>query len=302
MMKKKSFIILFLLILIFAALLFLDSQNSKKIKVVNNGKVLGGFADISSKEIPSPTEIIPTPTEIPSTPTPTPIDYKVSFIDSTAELLEGGNATFTWYIDGPPKTFHKSAVYFGTISSKGNLIKDIAPAETKYTDSVKDFLTGDFITPLRFVGNTAIAKSGNYYSRAYAFIDGNNYWSDEREFTVKPIPTPGYDIRIINYPKTVKLNDNSTFTWDISGPQATSGFTAIVGAKESKSGHFEETIDINKTPYKVLVKDFTNGVYSIPLRYIGNTVMPEYGTYYIRALVIINGRNIWSDEYTLTVQ
>ncbi len=305
-MKRKHSIIVFVLILIFIALLFtglfIKSKSSTKNPVIKNGKVLGGFAEISTKQVPAPTEIIPTPTDIPPTPTPTPIEYRVNFIDNTKELLEGGNATFTWYIDGPAKLFHKSAVYFGLVSNNGILKKDTAPADTTYTDSVKDFQTGDFIIPLRFVGNTIITKPGKYFTRAYALIDSNNFWSDEREITVKPIPTPAFDIKIINYPKTVKLNENSAFTWDISGPLATSVFTAIVGSKESKSGQIDESVDLSKTPYKILTKEFTNGIYSIPLRYIGNTIMPEFGTYYIRALVLINGRNIWSDEYTLNVQ
>jgi hypothetical protein len=216
--------------------------------------------------------------------------------------MEGGLASFTWEVDGSSKTIHKSAVYFGTINVEGMLGKDVAPAETKYTDSVIDFIDGDFDIPMRFIGNTIITKPGKYYARVYALIDSKNYWSEERVFTVKPIPTPTYEIKLINYSQKVKLNDNSSFTWDISGPQSTTSFTAVVGSKESKSGKLDETIDLAKTPYKILVNDFINGVYTIPLRYIGNTIMPEYGTYYIRALTIINGKNIWSDEHTISVQ
>ena len=306
-MKKKYIISFFIVIPFIIALLFtgfkIGSQNSKqKTALIKNDKFLSGFAQIPTVINPSPTVILPTPTDIPptSTPTLTPIEYKISFIDSTAELIEGGRATFTWTIDGPPKTIHKSAVYFGTFSTEAILKKDVAPAETKYTDSVKDFLTGDFVIPIRFIGNTTIAKPGKYYVRVYALVDSNNYWSEERTFTVKPLP--GNEISLVYFPQKVKLNENSAFTWDITGPPTSTGFTVIVGAKESKSGPLDNTIDLSKTPYKVLVKDFISGVYTVPLRYVGNTVIPEYGIYYIRALAIINGKNIWSDEHTLTVQ
>lgn len=297
-----------IIILLIAGFLIGLYSTNHKTAVTNNDKLLSGLVEKVTEVNPTPTQTLSSPTEIPVTapptltPTPTPIEYRVSFIDSPAELMEGGQASFTWTVDGPFRTIHKSVVYFGTINNEGILKKDVAPADTNYTDSVKDFFAGDYVVPIRFIGNTIVAKPGKYYVRAYALIDSNNYWSEERIFTVKPNPTPGFEIRLVNYPQKVKLDDNSAFTWEITGPQTTTGFTAIVGAKESKSGKLDETIDLTETPYKVLVKDFTNGVYTIPLRYVGNTVMPEYGIYYIRALVIINGRNFWSDEYTLTVQ
>lgn len=301
--KKKyifRFFIVFpiIIILLFAGFFIGSYYSNQGTAITKNDKLLSGFVEKATGENPIPTQILPSPTEIPATPTP--IEYKITFIDSPTELMEGGQASFTWTIDGPPRTIHKSAVYFGTMNTQGILTKDVAPADTKYTDSVKDFIAGDFVIPIRFVGNATIAKPGKYYVRVYALIDSNNYWSEERMFTVKPIP--GYEINLVNYPQKVKLNENSAFTWEITGPQAITGFTAIVGAKESKSGKLDETIDLTKTPYKVLVKDFTNGVYTIPLRYVGNTIMPEYGIYYFRALAIISGKNIWSDEYTLSVQ
>jgi len=119
--------------------------------------------------------------------------------------------------------------------------------------------------------------------------------------TVTLTPIPGYGIKIINYPDRVKLNDNTTFTWYISGPASSTGFTVIVGAKESQQGNLDENTDLTKTPYRILVKDFTTGTYNIPLTFVGNTVLPEYGSWYIRALAQINNKNLWSDEYTVTV-
>lgn len=295
MIKKKYISGFFMvspviIVLLFAGFLIGSYYSNQGIAIIINDKFITG-------KLPAPTQILPSPTLI---STPTPIEYKISFIDSPKEVTEGGQATFTWTIDGPPKTIHKSVVYFGTVDTDGILTKDIAPAETKYTDSVKDFIAGDYVIPMRFVGNATIAKPGKYYVRVYALIDGDNYWSEERNFTVMPVP--GYEIKLVSYPQTVKLNENSAFTWEITGPQATTDFTAIVGAKESKSGKLDETIDLTETPYKVLVKDFTNGASSIPLRFVGNTILPEYGKYYIRALVVVNRKNIWSDEYTLTVQ
>lgn len=318
-MKKKTkylfplFLIVSFIIAILATGIFIDqhpSDQTSKINkrgisinfgklltvsqsVKNDGKIL---SEIAEKSI-SP-QIKPSPTTLPATATP--IKHKVSFVNLSTELIEGKQATFTWTIDGPTKTIHKTTVYFGTVSNPEILPKNASPTDTKYTFMLKEFIDGTYVVPLRFIGNTMISKPGTYFARAYTLIGDKHYWSDERMFKVMPIPK--HEIRLISYPDKVKLGENTTFTWEIFGPDATTGFTVIIGSKESKSGTLDESVDIPQTPYKIIVKDFTSGTYSVPFRFIGNATMPEYGAYYIRALAFINGKNIWSNEYSLTVE
>lgn len=232
--------------------------------------------------------------------TPTIFEYTVSINSLPDEITEGGLATFTWNVNGSNRTIKTTSIYYGTTANSGNLAKDVLPEKTNYTDFLKEYMNGAYNIPMVFVGNATLSKQGTYYARAYAKIDEKNYWSDERSFTVKPIPR--HEIKLINYPEKIKLKDNAAFTWQITGPQTTTGYTVVVGAKESKSGTLDETMDLSKTPYRELVKDFTNGTYAVPLTYVGNTYMPEYGIYYVRALALINGKNIWSEEYTVSVE
>lgn len=295
----KLLIIFIVIIIILSAGIYFGSHYSTKGPGLSlNNRLFSGIVNRLTGGNTSDTGELPTPTE--TVHTPTPVDYDVSFMDTPLNIMEGQVATFTWSVNGPVRTIHKSAVYFGTVSTLGFLTKDLSPADTKYTDSVKEFLTGDFNIPIKFIGNAVPVKPGKYFARAYALIDSNNYWSEEREFTVQP--KPGYAIKIVYFPDKAKLNENSSFTWEITGPTTTTGFTAIVGAKESKPGKLDETVDISKTPYKVLVKDFTAGAYNVPLRYIGNTVLIEGGTYYFRALAVIEGKNIWSNEFSFTAE
>lgn len=115
-------------------------------------------------------------------------------------------------------------------------------------------------------------------------------------------PLQSYSIKVINSPEKVKLNYNSAFTWEIIGPSATTAFTTIVGAKESSPGHLGENETLEKTPYRIFTEEFTNGNYNIPLVFVGNAVLPEYGVWYFRALAVIKGKNIWSDEHSLRVE
>jgi hypothetical protein len=244
---------------------------------------------------------VPTPTFSPTeTPTPTPIPFSVEIESFTQEINEGENATFTWYVSGPPETIHSTVVYYGTKSTSGGLTENALPKDTGYSNILKDFESGDYDIPLRFIGNIRISAAGTYFARAYASIDGSNYWTDEVSFKVKSIPKN--EIKVVNYPSTLSAGQNGTFTWQITGPSATIGYTAIVASGESKSGLLDSQVGIPQTPYAELVKDFTSGSFTIPLTFTGNTVINAAGKYYFRAFTYINGKNIWSDEYSLTVQ
>ncbi|OGG02723.1 hypothetical protein A2W14_02220 [Candidatus Gottesmanbacteria bacterium RBG_16_37_8] len=285
------FFIFLLVILILSSAFYITRHDRQKAEIIS--QAVENIRGVAASILVSPTPSIPAPT-------PTIFEYTIGIVNLPADVIERGFATFTWNINGPPTTIKSTSVYFGQQSTPGNLTKDILPQNTKYSQSLKEFQSGNFAVPLVFVGNQTLTKAATYFARAYAQINGNNYWSDEKSFTVKEIPKN--EIRIVNYPGHVKLNDNSTFTWEITGPATTIGYTVIVGSKESKSGMLDETVGLEKTPYKVLVKDFTNGTYQIPLTYVGNAVMPEYGIFYVRALALINDKNLWSDEKTVSVE
>ena len=85
-----------------------------------------------------------------------------------------------------PTTINHTTVYYGTESNPGDLGKDVAPKDTNYSDFIKDFDKGTYNIPLQFVGNTDITKTGTYYYRAQATINGENYWTDEKTLEVLP--------------------------------------------------------------------------------------------------------------------
>jgi hypothetical protein len=280
------------------------------------GQILGVVSGIGTPQIILPTPGVPLPptiapkvvtvlttidpTSVVTTVIPTPVKYSVTYLNAPDNLTEGGVATFTWNVNGPGKIINKTGIYFGSTSHPGNLDLLVSPAETGYTGAVNDFLNGEYVIPLRFVGNLKIPPAGTYYSRAYALIDAENYWSDERVFTVQAVPKN--DVSIITPPIKVKHGENTSFTWDVSGPANVTNYTVIVAGKTSLSGPLGTDIDIPHTPYTVLAKDFSGGNYNVPLRFIGNGIFPDTGIYYFRALVLINNKNIWSSEYQVTVE
>lgn len=267
-----------------------------------NGTASQEHFNVTRASAPPP---IPTPTESvlrvsSSTPTSTPAQHTIGLVYAPNELVEGDNAAFTWQVSGPTATMHTTTVYYGIKSFPGTLLSSVSPKETPYTDTLKEFLQGEYAVPLQFVGNAQFPVPGTYFFRAYALIGGKHYWSGERTFVVKPVPKS--EITVIDRPSAVSSGSNVTFTWDVSGPAALTGFTAIVAGRESKPGTLAAAIDIPKTPYTVLVGDFTTGTYAVPLRFVGSAKAGEAGVYYFRALAFINGKNIWSPEYSFTVQ
>jgi len=240
-----------------------------------------------------------TPTRTP-TPTPSPIPYTLSLDSIPSDITEGNTGSFTWSINGLTKIIHATVIYYGTTSTAGTLTTSATPEDTHYTYVLKDFADGNYTVPLTFVGNAVISSSETYYVRAYALIDGKHYWSSEHSFTVKAIPKN--EIAMVNYPSQLSVGQTGTFTWQITGPSATIGYTTIVASKESKSGSLDSTIGIPQTPYSELVKDFTNGPFTVPLTFVGNASFSTTGKYYCRAYTYINGKYIWSDEFTITVE
>ncbi|OGG05070.1 hypothetical protein A2Z33_07365 [Candidatus Gottesmanbacteria bacterium RBG_16_52_11] len=233
-------------------------------------------------------------------PTPVPYAYRITFTDVPEEANQNDPVTFTWSVDGPARTIRTSTVYYGSVSTPGKLIRSVEPEKTAYDGKLSDFLDGSYDLPLRFIAGTRFAQPGTYYARGYALIGGDHYWSDELTIRVRKMPV--HEINIIGPPATAARNSNIAFTWEITGPAAQTGFSTIVSGRQSLPGELDPTVDIPRTPYAVLVNDFTNGTYDIPLRFIGNAIITEPGVYYYRALGFIGGKNIWSAEHSLTVE
>ena len=305
-MTRKNKLLFFLILILFMVTTLVVT---KIVVTRESPAVLGDISEPVPTLSPSPGQthfnttvpsITTTSAPLLARATPSVAKYEITVMSAPKELVEEDNAAFTWEISGLTNTIHTTTIYYGTTSVPGTLSTNVTPGETQYTDVVKDFIRGDYRIPLRFIGNAIISTQGTYFYRAYALIDGKHYWTGERPLVVKA--KPRHEIKIVDPPRSISPGENVTFTWDIFGPSATTGFTAIVGGKESKPGTLDSSVDLPATPYSTLVSDFISGTYAVPLRFVGNTKITDPGVYYFRALASINGKNIWSDEYSLTVQ
>lgn len=226
------------------------------------------------------------------------VDYKVTLIDAPKEVNAGGIATFTWRADGPATTIHHTSVHLGTVSNPGDLGKEVQPSDTKYTDFVKDFANGDYNVPLQFIGNQKLDQEGTYYFRVHALINDKNYWSDEYTLDVKRSEPK---VTILDIPKTTSAHKTTAFTWRVDGSPTSINHTSIHFGNVSEPGQLGTDIAPSDTKYTDLVKEFASGNFDIPLQFVGNAQIAKTGTYYLRGHAVIDGKNYWTDEYTLEV-
>lgn len=244
-------------------------------------------------------------------------DYEAVLINAPKQVEAETVVTFTWRIDGPETVIHHTSVQLGKISTPGMLGSDTKISDTKYTDKVTDFNYGNYNIPLQFVGNFKITDEGRYYYRVYAEIAGINYWSDEFNFDVIKSATAktngNYKITIVypskmtnfsilpKYDKEITGGGVMTFTWWVEGPPNSINFTTIYYGPSSNAGIIGD-VKPTDTTYTDYVKDFTNGIYNIPLQFVGNTNIASSGTYYYRGYALINSRNYWTDEYVMNIE
>lgn len=221
--------------------------------------------------------------------------YKTTLVDAPKESPAGSVMTFTWRIDGSPTTINHTAVHFGLESNPGILETKVAPADTKYTDFVKDFAEGQYDIPLQFIGNVKVDEPGTYYFRVHAQVKDKHFWSDEYTFTVLPTD---YRISLVNSPKEVTVGSMTTFTWRVEGPATTINHTAVYMGTVSNPGSLGREVEPKNTKYTEFSKDFVKGGYKIPLQFIGNYKITKEGTYFFRIYVDVDDKHYWTDEYS----
>ncbi len=137
---------------------------------------------ISGCVSPPPATPTPTPAATPMlTPTPSPTPgYSVEVLSAPATAAAGQSFTVSWRVNSPvQKTINHTAVHYGPDSKSEPLTLTSYPSLTAVQSGT---------IPNDFSANITISKTGIFYFRAHAIIDGTNYWSGEKTINIT-IPT-----------------------------------------------------------------------------------------------------------------
>lgn len=108
-------------------------------------------------------------------------------------------------------------------------------------------------------------------------------------------------VQLTSYPTEINAGEAAQFKWSISGVKGTVAHTAVHFGKQSTPVVNENT-GPEDTNYELMTQEYSSGSYSVPGMFTSNIIIDEPGTYYARAHTIVDGKNVWSDEVSFTVQ
>ena len=116
-----------------------------------------------------------------------------------------------------------------------------------------------------------------------------------------PLQTPGiYNVRA---PKSAASENIVGIDWVVSALNAgTVGHTAVHWGTVSLAN---ETFDAARGPdktYPNMTTEYLNGVFAIPGKFETNLVLPKSGTVYYRVHAVIDGKNYWSPEESISIE
>lgn len=228
----------------------------------------------------------PPPAEPQTTPAATPAEG-VRVLTAPVFAEAGSSFEVTWRVVSlVEKNIIHTAVHYGPEHN----------SEPLTLQSYPDLTTPQMgLIPADFRASMTINRTGVTYFRAHAIIDGVDYWSDERTITVTgpptivPSGTPA--IRVTSYPGSVTGEKDFTIQWELSGgtPGDISSTSVLWGYRSGGTNISDyprvSSVQTGKTP----------GVFSAVLK------APASGTIYFRAHAIVDGSDLFSPEYLITI-
>ncbi len=115
--------------------------------------------------------------------------------------------------------------------------------------------------------------------------------------------TPQYSLESIDYPSSVKADEEFTVSWKVSTNLPTTiKHTAVHYSTDSHPGDYGLDIAPVDSGYGSLTKEYASGNFSIPNTFSVKIKTPDAVKLYFRAHAIIDGKNYWTSEYLINVE
>lgn len=116
----------------------------------------------------------------------------------------------------------------------------------------------------------------------------------------QPIETPA--IAIITLPDEIEAGDQIEIRWGVTGPGQRATHTAIHYGSESRSGVLGTGDGPGAAGYPSLTTEFASGDFPLSREFTTIITPDEEGTIFLRAHVIVDGKNYWTDEVSVDVK
>jgi len=113
----------------------------------------------------------------------TRLSIEFAKIPDTLKINQSG--AFSWKVDAPNSFSTKTTgIYWNYESSPSALTKYDSPKAVAYHNYTEDYSTGLFRLPDTFDLNLKFSRAGVVYLRAYALIDNDHLWTQERQIKI----------------------------------------------------------------------------------------------------------------------
>lgn len=112
--------------------------------------------------------------------------FSIDLTDFPIETSIGQSNRFVWRVDAPESfSAAKTGIYYSYDSSPSALLKGDSPEAVGYANFTFDYATGVFQLPDTFDLDLSFNQEGVVYFRAYAQIDKDHLWTEEKQLEIK---------------------------------------------------------------------------------------------------------------------
>lgn len=119
--------------------------------------------------------------------------------------------------------------------------------------------------------------------------------------TPPPIPQENIEISVVTAPQTARVGEPVNISWKVSGAEKTISHTAIHYDYTSHPGTFGSDIGPQASEYLKLTSEYASGSFNIPNTFSAIVIPYQAGTLYYRAHAIVDGKNYWTDEKSISI-
>lgn len=111
--------------------------------------------------------------------------FSIELTKFPEELIVGEKTNFAWLVTAPESfSAVKTGIYWSYDSSPSALIKGDSPEAVNYANFTFDYATGSFQLPDTFDLDLSFNQRGVVYFRAYAQIDHDHLWTEEKQLKI----------------------------------------------------------------------------------------------------------------------
>jgi hypothetical protein len=225
-----------------------------------------------------------------------------------SEVDSGSDILVSWSVSGEGLSAVHTAIHYGSTSNPGNFGTDVGPPGG-YSQLTTEFASGDFPLPDDFSTSISTDSSGVMYLRAHTIVDDKHYWTDEVAVTINEgemmmeddmIDMGGPTIAFTSIPQSGTIARSMTFTWRVEG-DGSATHTAIHYDFTSHSGDLGTEDGPSAAGYPELTTEFASGNFPLPDDFSTQITPMRSGALYLRAHAIIDGKNYWTEETTISI-